>query len=169
MKTMHALAALVAMIWSVPSGATSIPPEKVLVTNTSKKPVPTTEALARTPVLAIVFGNNYVVPDGKIVVLQTVSVRRGCPRVASNMVTLNVSPPSTPGFMFEINVPLTFGFSNVATNHIYSATQNVSVYLEAGTIVSLAGSGAGNCDGGGTPLVYLFGYSVPATSASLAP
>ena len=108
-------------------------------------------------------------PDGKIVVLQTVSVRRGCPRVASNMVTLNVSPPSTPGFMFEINVPLTFGFSNVATNHIYSATQNVSVYLEAGTIVSLAGSSAGNCDGGGTPLVYLFGYSVPATSASLAP
>jgi hypothetical protein len=117
----------------------------------------------------MIYGNEYIVPDGQIVVLQTISVRRGCPRIAANMTTLDISTPSTPGFSFSINIPLTFAFSNVETNHIYAATQNVSVYLEPGAIVSLAYGGAGNCDFGGTPFIYLFGYSVPAASASLAP
>src|SRR4029453_12053184 len=143
---MHASVALAALLWSVSlSAATAPPPVKVVVPGT----VPTTEALARTPFFAQVDPlEKYVVPDGQIVVLQTVSVRRTCPTIASNVGSLFVLPGGNPAIAFEINIPLTFGFTNGVTSQMYVGMQNVSIYLEPGTEVGVFGGAGGNCEGG---------------------
>lgn len=143
-------------------------PLPVTVENTAAKPVPTTEAVARTPVLASIDGylSNYVVPDGQVVVLQTISIRQSCPTIAPNVVGLAVETDDNNVFSFSF--PLTFGFTNAPTVHVYAVTQQVSLYLAPGTTVGFAAPGGGNCIGG-TPRVTLAGYAVPAASASLGP
>ena len=138
----------------------------VTVANTAATPVPTTEAVSRTPVMAFLFGyqSEYVVPDGQVVVLQTISITNGCPTIAPNVVSLGFTPDDAPPVIFTF--PLTFGFTNSPTNQVYAVTQQVSLYLKPGTTVRAVAS-AGNCLG--NPSVTMAGYAVPAASASLAP